>query len=56
MDPFYTTKDDGNGLGLPIARRIVENHGGRIGCETAKGEDTTFTIRLRLDPDDRNDG
>ena len=38
----------GTGLGLYIARRIVEAHGGRIWAESATGEETRFVVELPL--------
>lgn len=46
FDPFFSTKEKGTGLGLPIAARIVEKHGGVIECQTTPGKGTTFTIIL----------
>lgn len=44
--PFHTTKTQGTGLGLPICRRLLEQHGGAIRVESRLGEGTTFTIEL----------
>jgi signal transduction histidine kinase len=44
--PFYTTKDDGTGLGLPIAKRIVEEYGWKLSIESKEGEGTTAKLTL----------
>ena len=41
-----TAKPDGFGLGLPVARRIAEAHGGTISCEQESGFGATFVLRL----------
>ena len=46
--PFYTTKGDGTGLGLSLARRIVEDHHGRIDVSSAVGQGTIFAVVLPL--------
>jgi len=46
--PFYTTKNKGSGLGLPISRQIVERHGGGLRLEETPGGGATFIIELPL--------
>ena len=46
--PFYTTKGNGTGLGLSLARRIVEEHHGRIEVTSEVGKGTKFVLILPL--------
>lgn len=47
-EPFYTTKENGNGLGVMICRSIVENHKGRYTMTSAAGVGTTVSIEIPL--------
>ncbi len=46
FEPFFTTKTKGTGLGLPVARRIIDAHGGHIDVESQAGQGTRFIISL----------
>jgi PAS domain S-box-containing protein len=48
FQPFFTTKAHGIGLGLPITRRLVEDHHGYIFVESQLGYGTTITVKLPL--------
>lgn len=54
FEPFFTTKiadaqgQGGTGLGLALARQVIESHQGRIRVESAPGQGTTFVLKLPL--------
>jgi len=48
--PLFTTKAKGMGFGLPICRRFVEGHGGKISVESEVGKGSTFTVVLPIEP------
>ena len=48
LEPFFTTKTRGTGLGLPIARRVVDEHGGTFAVVSEPGAGTRVTIDLPL--------
>jgi two-component system sensor kinase FixL len=50
FDAFFTTKHRGTGLGLPIARRVVESHGGAIHIDVPPTGGTTITVELPVLP------
>lgn len=48
FEPYFTTKENGTGLGLMIVQRIVREHGGTIEVESDKDRGTTFRIKLPI--------
>jgi signal transduction histidine kinase len=46
FQPYYTTKDEGTGLGLFVSRKIVTDLGGSIDFESTPGHGTVFVVRL----------
>ncbi|MEO1535181.1 MAG: ATP-binding protein [Planctomycetota bacterium] len=49
FQPYFTTKAGGTGLGLPTARRIVEEHAGRIEVHSEPGKGTEFNLSFPMD-------
>ncbi|MDR1106209.1 MAG: HAMP domain-containing protein, partial [Treponema sp.] len=47
--PYYTTKESGTGLGLPIVERIIGDHGGAIWFDSREGTGATFFIDLPIE-------
>jgi two-component system sensor histidine kinase AtoS len=48
LDPYFTTKPDGTGLGLALAYKIIDEHNGSIRFSSLEGEGTTVTISFPL--------
>jgi len=51
FDPFFTTKESGTGLGLALARKLVEAHGGNLEVRSEPGVGTEFVVELPRNPD-----
>ena len=52
-DPFFSTKPSGTGLGMTIARRIVEDHHGRIEIDSVEGQGSSVTLILPSAPPEK---
>ncbi len=48
FDPFYSTRDDGTGLGLTMVHRIVDEHDGHIEVKSTLGEGASFVVSLPI--------
>ena len=46
FDPFFSTKDNGTGMGLAVVYRIIKGHGGEIEVGSMEGKGATFRIFL----------
>jgi nitrogen fixation/metabolism regulation signal transduction histidine kinase len=46
FEPYFSTRDSGTGLGMAIALRTIQEHGGRLEATSEPGQGTTFTISL----------
>jgi signal transduction histidine kinase len=46
FEPYKTSKDSGNGLGLMVSKRIVKAHGGEIDVESKEGVGTRFIVSI----------
>jgi signal transduction histidine kinase len=49
FDPFFSSKDDGTGLGLSVALQLVEGHGGAIEIAAREGGGTVARVSLPQD-------
>ena len=54
-EPFFTTKNDGLGLGLPVCRGIVKEHGGQMTLESVPGKGTIVRISLPGAPEHKEE-
>jgi signal transduction histidine kinase len=49
FEPFFTTRSQGIGMGLPISRSIIEGHGGRLWAESTVSRGSTFQFTLPIE-------
>jgi signal transduction histidine kinase len=48
LQAYYTTKEEGHGLGMMIVQRIMRDHGGQIGIESREGSGTVISLQFPL--------
>ncbi|MCK4452330.1 MAG: histidine kinase, partial [Anaerolineae bacterium] len=53
FEPFYTTKENGTGLGLATSHSIIQQHGGTMTAGNAPGGGAVFTVALPMIPSDK---
>ena len=53
FDPYFTTKDNGTGLGLTVVFKIIKEHQGEINVDSKEGEGSIFTVTLPIPQLDR---
>jgi two-component system, NtrC family, sensor kinase len=56
FQPYFTTKKHGTGLGLFVTRKLVEEHGGTVICESTPGAGTVFRVSLPAAPGESREG
>lgn len=55
FEPYFTTKENGNGLGLANCQNIILGHGGSVTAESTPGEGTTFIISFKFPESNKNE-
>jgi PAS domain S-box-containing protein len=53
FEPYYTTKENGTGLGLTLTYKIIKEHGGDVTVQSRQGQGSTFTITIPIPQKDR---
>jgi two-component system, sporulation sensor kinase E len=53
FDYYFTTKEKGLGLGLPLAHKIIQGHGGTIQARSQDGKGTTFEVFFPVHEEER---
>jgi two-component system sensor histidine kinase HydH len=53
FDPYFTTKNQGTGLGLATVRTLVEAHGGQVKVTSKQGQGTQVTLDLPMKGENR---
>lgn len=46
FEPYFTTKEDGSGLGMMVVERIIREHGGELAIDSEPGKQTTVSVKL----------